>query len=104
MWRASIRGRDVFVASIPVTASVFLAGYLMVRAEEAKRQEFIQKAHQLRSRLYESLSQPVESLRVLANFMEISGSMTREQFRLLAIPLLVRHRTVSAFEWLPFVW
>jgi serine/threonine-protein kinase len=103
MWRASIRGRDLFVASIPVTASVFLAGYLMVRAEEAIRQEFAQKSQQLRSRFYESLSQPAESLRVLASFMEISGSVTREQFRLLAIPLLGRHRAVSAFEWMPYV-
>ena len=103
MWRASVRGRDLFVASIPVTASLFLAGYLMVRAEEATRQEFIQTAQQLRSRFYESLSQPAESLRVLASFIEISGSVTREQFRLLAMPLLGRHRAVSAFEWMPFV-
>ncbi len=75
----------------------------MVRAEEATRQEFIQKAQQLRSRFYESLSQPVESLRVLGSFIEISGSVTREQFRLLALPLLGRHRAVSAFEWQPYV-
>ena len=103
MWRASIRGRDLFVASIPVTASIFLAGYLMVRAEEATRQEFHQKAQQMRARFYESVSQPVESLRVLASFIEISGSVTREQFRLLAIPLLGRHRAVAAFEWMPYV-
>jgi CHASE1-domain containing sensor protein len=35
--------------------------------------------------------------------MEVSGSVTRQQFRLLAAPMLGRHRTVYAFEWLPFV-
>jgi serine/threonine-protein kinase len=103
MWRASIRGRDLFVASIPVTASLFLAGYLMVRAEAAARQAFVQTANRLRSEMSERLSRPVESLSVLSSFMEISGSVTRQQFRLLAIPLLGRHRAVSAFEWLPFV-
>ncbi len=103
MWRASIRGRDLFVASIPVTASLFLAGYLMVRAESAARQEFQQKAAQLRNEMSERLQRPVESLRVLSSFIEISGSVSRQQFRLLAIPLLTRHRAVSAFEWQPFV-
>ncbi len=103
MWRASIRGRDLFIASIPVTASVFLAGYSLVRAQETARQEFAQKAQHLRASVYERLTQPVESLRVLASFMEISGSVTREQFRLLAMPLLGRHRSVPAFEWLPYV-
>src|SRR5262245_47641325 len=103
MWRASIRGRDLFVASIPVTASVFLAGYLLVRAEEAARQAFKQKAQELRALMFDRLSQPVESLAVIASFVEISGGVTREQFRLLAMPLLGRHRAVAAFEWLPWV-
>jgi len=103
MWRASIRGRDLFVASIPITASVFLAGYLLVRAEEASRQAFKQKALELRALLFDRLSQPVESLTVLASFIEISGGVTREQFRLLAMPLLGRHRAVAAFEWMPWV-
>ena len=104
MWRASIRGRDLFIASIPVTASIFLAGYLLVRAEEAARQSFKQKALELRALLFDRLAQPVESLTVIASFVEISGGVTREQFRLLAMPLLVRHRAVAAFEWLPWVW
>ena len=103
MWRASIRGRDLFVASIPITASVFLAGYLLVRAEEASRQAFKQKALELRALLFDRLAQPVESLTVLASFIEISGGVTREQFRLLAMPLLGRHRAVAAFEWMPWV-
>ena len=103
MWRASIRGRDLFVASIPITASVFLAGYLLVRAEEASRQAFKQKALELRALLFDRLAQPVESLTVLASFVEISGGVTRDQFRLLAMPLLGRHRAVAAFEWMPWV-
>ena len=103
MWRASIRGRDLFIASIPVTASLFLAGYLLVRAEEAARQLFKQKALELRALVFDRVSQPVESLTVLASFVDISGGVTREQFRLLAMPLLRRHRAVAAFEWLPWV-
>src|SRR5262245_12947076 len=103
MWRASIRGRDLFLASIPVTASVFLAGYLTVRAESAARQAFEQKVNQLRSEMSDRLARPFESLLTLSSFIEISGSVTREQFRLLALPLLRRHRAVSAYEWLPFV-
>ena len=103
LWRASIRGRDLFVASIPMTASIFLAGYLFVRAQETERREFVQKAQLLRAAMLERLSQPQESIRVLATFMEVSGGLTRQQFRLLAAPMLKRHRTVQAFEWLPFV-
>ena len=101
--RASIRGRDLFVASIPVTASIFLAAYLFVRGQEAERRLFDQKAQQLRGAMVERLSQPLESITALARFMEVSGGLTRQQFRLLAAPMLGRHRSVYAFEWLPFV-
>jgi len=101
--RASIRGRDLFVASIPVTGSIFLAAYLFVRGEEAERRLFEQKAQLLRAAMAEQLSQPFESISGLSRFMEVSGSVTRQQFRLLAAPMLKRHRSVYAFEWLPFV-
>jgi serine/threonine-protein kinase len=103
MWRASIRGRDLFVASIPVTASVFLAGYLYVRAEEAERRRFEQRALSLQAGMAERMQQPVESLKALQNFIEVSGSVTRQQFRLLTAPMFKRYRAVYAFEWLPFV-
>ncbi len=101
--RASIRGRDLFVASIPVTASIFLAAYLFVRGQEAQRRLFEQKAQLLQAAMVERLSQPLESITALARFMEVSGSLNRQQFRLLAAPMLGRHRSVYAFEWLPFV-
>ena len=103
LWRSSIRGRDLFVASIPATASIFLAGYLFVRLQEAERREFAHRAQLLRAEMVERLSQPLESISALSRFMEVSGSVTRQQFRLLAAPMLGRHRTVYAFEWLPFV-
>ncbi len=103
LWRSSIRGRDLFVASIPITASIFLAGYLFVRQQEAERREFNHRAQLLRADMVERLSQPLESISALSRFMEVSGSVTRQQFRLLAAPMLGRHRTVYAFEWLPFV-
>ncbi len=101
--RASIRGRDLFVASIPVTASIFLAAYLFVRGQEAERRLFEQKAQLLRAAMVERLSQPLESITALSRFMEVSGSVNRQQFRLLSAPMLGRHRSVYAFEWLPFV-
>ncbi len=103
MWRSSIRGRDLFVASIPVTASVFLAGYLYVRAEEAERLRFEQRALSLQAEMAERMQQPLESLKALQNFIEVSGSVTRQQFRLLTAPMFKRYRSVYAFEWLPFV-
>jgi CHASE1-domain containing sensor protein len=101
--RSSVRGRDLFVASIPVTASIFLAAYLFVRGQEAERRLFEQKSQLLRAAMVERLSQPLESITALARFMEVSGSINRQQFRLLAAPMLGRHRSVYAFEWLPFV-
>ncbi len=103
LWRSSLRGRDLFVASIPVTASIFLAGYFFVRSQETQRQEFTRRAQLLEAAMAERLSLPLESITALSRFMEVSGSLTRRQFRLLAAPMLKRHRAVYAFEWLPFV-
>jgi serine/threonine-protein kinase len=103
LWRAAIRGRDLFVASIPVTASLFLGGYLYVRAEEAERRQFLQQAQRLNAGMVDRVSQPREILAVLSRFMEVFGSVDRPQFSLLAAPILKRHRDVYALEWLPFV-
>ncbi len=86
-----------------MTGSIFLAAYLFVRGQEAERRLFDQKAQQLRGAMVERLSQPLESITALARFMEVSGGLTRQQFRLLAAPMLGRHHSVYAFEWLPFV-
>ncbi len=103
LWRASIRGTDILMASVLVALSLGLGAYLLARAQAAEHLNFAQRAQQLQADLSERLSQPYEDLATLQSLLEASGRMTRRQFRLLTEPTLLRHRLVYALEWLPVV-
>ena len=73
------------------------------RAQASAHLAFAERAQRLQAAVAERLSLPLEDLASLKTFLEVSGRVSREQFRLLADPILQRHRIVYAFEWLPFV-
>jgi CHASE1-domain containing sensor protein len=102
-WRASIRRTDVFLAGVLGLLSLGLGAYLYTRAQAAARVTFAERAQRLHAAIAERLTQPYEDLLALSSFLEASGGLSRQQFRLLANPMLQRHRTVYAFEWLPVV-
>jgi CHASE1-domain containing sensor protein len=102
-WRASIRGVDVLVAGVLVALSLGLGAYFHSRAQVAAHLAFADRAQRLHATITERLSLPLEDLRALSSFLEVSGRVNRKQFRLLADPMLRRHRIVYAFEWLPLV-
>jgi CHASE1-domain containing sensor protein len=83
--------------------SLGLAAYTYARAQATVHFAFAERAQRLQAKITDSLSLPTEDLAALSSFLEVSGRVTRQQFRLLADPMLQRHRTVYAFEWLPLV-
>jgi CHASE1-domain containing sensor protein len=102
-WRASVRGTDVLVASVFAALSLGLGAYLFARSQAATHLGFTERAQRLQAAVTQRLLLPQEDLTALSSFLEASGEMTRRQFRLLAEPMLERHRLVYAFEWLPVV-
>jgi CHASE1-domain containing sensor protein len=102
-WRASIRGTDVLVASVLAALSLGLGAYLYGRAQAATHLAFTERAQHLQAAVTEGLRLPQEDLTALSSFLEAVSETTRRQFRLLAEPMLRRHRLVYAFEWLPVV-
>ncbi|MGH9366061.1 MAG: CHASE domain-containing protein, partial [Thermoanaerobaculia bacterium] len=103
LWRASIRDTDVLVASAIGGLSLGLGFYLLAKAQAATHLAFTERAQRLLAAVTERLLLPQEDLTALSNFVEAAGEPTRRQFRLLAEPMLRRHRPVYAFEWLPVV-
>ena len=102
-WRASIRPSDVLIAGIFGAGTLGLGVYLFARAHAAAHLAFTQRAQRLQAAVTERLVLPQEDLNALSTFLEASGHLTRQQFRLLANPMLTRRRLVYAFEWLPIV-
>lgn len=102
-WRASIRRGDLLVAGVFVVLSMGLGAYFFARAQGAARLDFAERAQHLHAAITERLKLPYEDLAALSSFLEASGGVSRRQFRLLADPMLLRHSTVYAFEWLPVV-
>ncbi|HLN59561.1 MAG TPA: CHASE domain-containing protein, partial [Thermoanaerobaculia bacterium] len=102
-WRSSVRGTDILVASVFVALSLGLGAYIFARAQAAAHLAFTEKAQRLQAAVTQTLVLPQEDLTALSSFLEASGMTTRRQFRLLTEPMLLRHRLVYAFEWLPLV-
>ncbi|HSP93527.1 MAG TPA: CHASE domain-containing protein, partial [Thermoanaerobaculia bacterium] len=102
-WRSSVRGTDILVASVFVALSLGLGAYIFARAQAAAHLAFTEKAQRLQAAVTQTLVLPQEDLTALSSFLEASGMTTRRQFRLLTEPMLLRHRLVYAFEWLPVV-
>ncbi len=102
-WRSSVRGTDILVASVFVALSLGLGAYILARAQAAAHLAFTEKAQRLQAAVTQTLVLPQEDLTALSSFLEASGMTTRRQFRLLTEPMLLRHRLVYAFEWLPLV-
>ncbi len=103
LWRAAVSGTDILVASVFVALSLGLGAYILARAQAAAHLAFTQRAQLLQAAVTQRLVLPQEDLTALSSFLEASGMTTRRQFRLLTEPMLVRHRLVYAFEWLPLV-
>jgi CHASE1-domain containing sensor protein len=102
-WRASVRRTDILIASVFAALSLGLGAYVFARAQAAVHLAFTERAQRLRAAVAERLLMPQEDLASLSSFLEISGQMTRRQFRLVTDPMLARHKLVYAFEWLPLV-
>jgi serine/threonine protein kinase/CHASE1-domain containing sensor protein len=102
-WRASIKARDVVMASLIFLLSLGLGGYMLSRAQTAAHLAFANEAQHLLGDITEKLSEPSEDLLALKTFFEVSGALNRGQFRRLTAPMLQRHITVYALEWLPLV-
>jgi CHASE1-domain containing sensor protein len=102
-WRASIRGSDVLIASVLAALSLGLGAYVFARAQAATHLAFTERAQFLQAAVTESLRLPQGDLAALSSFLESVSGTTRQQFRLLAEPMLKRNRLVYAFEWLPIV-
>jgi serine/threonine-protein kinase len=102
-WRSSIRGADILAASVLGALSLGLGAYVFARAQAATHLAFTQRAQLLQAAVNESLRLPQEDLTTLSSFLESVRETTRQQFRLLAEPMLKRRRLVYAFEWLPIV-
>jgi serine/threonine-protein kinase len=102
-WRASIKARDVVAASLVFLLSLGLGGYMLSRAQTAAHLAFANEAQHLLGDTTEKLSEPSEDLIALKTFFEVSGRLNRNQFRRLTAPMLQRHLTVYALEWLPLV-
>ena len=100
-WRASVRRVDVLVASVLAALALGLGAYLLLRAEAAAHLAFTERAQRLQAAVTDKLILPQENLSALASFVEASGNITRRQFRVVTFPMLVRHKFVYAFEWLP---
>ena len=102
-WRASIRGVDVLLASVFAALSLGLGAYFFARANAAVHLAFSERAQRLQTAVTDRLLLPQEDLTALSSFLEAAVETTRRQFRLLTGSMLVRHRLVYAFEWLPVV-
>src|SRR5262245_57987513 len=102
-WRASIRRGDALAACVVAVLALALAAYLLVRAQAAAHLAFTTQAQRVQMAVSEKLVLPKEDLSALSRFLQASGGMTRRQFDVLTSPLLLNHRMVYAFEWLPLV-
>ncbi|PYQ32582.1 MAG: hypothetical protein DMF55_12945 [Acidobacteria bacterium] len=102
-WRASVLVTDVVIGSVIGALSLGIGAYVLARAQAATHLAFTERAQRLEAAVAEKLLLPQEDLTALSNFFEATGEMTRRQFHLLAGPMLVRHKLVYAFEWLPVV-
>ena len=101
LWRTSIRSTDLLIALVFVALSLGLGAYVYARARAAAHLAFAQRAQGLLARVSERLSSALENLYTLQSFMA-SDNVNRNQFRLIAYPMLARNRSVYSFEWLPF--
>jgi serine/threonine-protein kinase len=103
LWKAALRVRDAAIAGALVLISAVIGVYLYARAGHDARTAFEARATRFQAALKERLDPPLDDLGALRNFFEAIGGLTREQFRFLTGPMLLNHRTVYAFEWLPRV-
>jgi len=102
----NVRRRRIAITAIIAALAIGLGAYLLARvqrAEDAARFAFSERAQVLQAAIVGRLKLPVEDLAALSRFLEISGPVTRQQFRLFVDPMLKRHQIVYAFEWLPIV-
>src|SRR5437868_11057111 len=98
LWRGSLRVTDVAAAVVLVILALGVGAYLYVRSQAAAHLAFAERAQRLQSAVAGKLSQPFEDLAALSSFLGASDRVTRQQFRVLAGPMLLRHRLLYAFE------
>jgi len=103
LFKSALRGRDAVIAGILALLFAGVGAYLYARAGRDARSAFEARAARFQAAVADRLTQPIEDLNSLRSFFEASGGLTRAQFRFLTGPLLLRHRMIYAFEWLPRV-
>jgi serine/threonine-protein kinase len=104
LWRGSIRGTDILGAGVVGALALGLGAFVYARTQASARLEFSERAQRLHKAVAEMLLLPQGDLNAITNFLQASEVVTRKQFRLLANPMLIRHKEiVYAFEWLPLV-
>jgi serine/threonine-protein kinase len=103
LWKSSLRGRDAAIAGAIALIFAGIGAYLYSRATRDARAAFDERAGRFQSAVNDRLKSPIEALDSLRSFFEASNGLTRVQFRFLTGPMLLNHRMVYAFEWLPRV-
>jgi serine/threonine-protein kinase len=103
LWKSALRTRDAIAAGILAFLFALVGVYLYVRATRDARAAFDERATRFQAAVADRLKLPGDALDSLRSFFEASGTLTRAQFRFLTGPMLLKHRTVYAFEWLPRV-
>jgi len=103
LWKSALRTRDAIAAGVLAFLFALVGAYLYARATRDARAAFEERAGRLHAAITDRLKSPLEALESLRSFFEASGGLTRAQFRFLTGPMLLNHRMVYAFEWLPRV-
>jgi CHASE1-domain containing sensor protein len=83
--------------------STLVFGALRGRERNEKRQAFVVQAQQLAFSIETHFDLPRELLRSVAALFLSSDRVSREEFGTFARPIIERHPSIYAFEWMPLV-
>jgi CHASE1-domain containing sensor protein/tRNA A-37 threonylcarbamoyl transferase component Bud32 len=83
--------------------SSLVFGALRGRERHQKHRDFVVQAQQLAFSIETQFDVPLELLRSVAALFLSSDDVSREEFRTFARPIIERHPSIYAFEWMPLV-
>jgi CHASE1-domain containing sensor protein len=83
--------------------STLIFGALRGRERHQKRRDFVIQAQQLAFSIETHFDLPMELLRSVAALFLSSDDVSREEFRTFVQPIIERHPSIYAFEWMPLV-
>jgi CHASE1-domain containing sensor protein/tRNA A-37 threonylcarbamoyl transferase component Bud32 len=92
---------SVFLVIALLSTLVF--GSLRDRERNQKRRDFVMQAQQLAFSIETSFDLPTEILRSVAALFVSSDQVSRDEFRAFVQPIIGRHHSIYAFEWMPLV-